>query len=99
MTDCLNKDGKPNTLAVRLENQPQSSRWYPGAGLYRNVRVVVTDEIHVPTWGTHITTPYVSEEYASVKLATTLAGANGKDVRIITDILNPDGKRWQARSI
>lgn len=57
VTDCLNKDGKPNTLAVRLENQPQSSRWYPGAGLYRNVRVVVTDEIHVPTWGTRITTP------------------------------------------
>lgn len=97
VTDCLNKDGKPNTLAVRLENQPQSSRWYPGAGLYRNVRVVVTDEIHVPTWGTHITTPYVSEEYASVKLATTLAGANGKDVRIITDILNPDGKKVASK--
>ena len=97
VTDCLNKDGKPNTLAVRLENQPQSSRWYPGAGLYRNVRVVVTDGIHVPTWGTHITTPYVSEEYASVKLATTLAGANGKDVRIITDILNPDGKKVASK--
>lgn len=97
VTDCLNKDGKPNTLAVRLENQPQSSRWYPGAGLYRNVRVVVTDEIHVPTWGTRITTPYVSEEYASVKLATTLAGANGKDVRIITDILNPDGKKVASK--
>ena len=97
VTDCLNKDGKPNTLAVRLENQPQSSRWYPGAGLYRNVKVVVTDEIHVPTWGTHITTPYVSEEYASVKLATTLAGANGKDVRIITDILNPDGKKVASK--
>lgn len=41
----------------------------------------------------------MSEEYASVKLATTLAGANGKDVRIKTDILDPDGKRWQARSI
>ena len=97
VTDCLNKDGKPNTLAVRLENQPQSSRWYPGAGLYRNVRVVVTDEIHVPTWGTRITTPYVSEEYASVKLATTLAGANGKDVRIKTDILDPDGKKVASK--
>lgn len=97
VTDCLNKDGKPNTLAVRLENQPQSSRWYPGAGLYRNVRVVVTDEIHVPTWGTHITTPYVSEEYASVKLATTLTGANGKDVRIKTDILDPDGKKVASK--
>lgn len=97
VTDCLNKDGKPNTLAVRLENQPQSSRWYPGSGLYRNVRVVVTDEIHVPTWGTRITTPYVSEEYASVKLATTLAGANGKDVRIKTDILDPDGKKVASK--
>lgn len=93
VTQYLNTDGKPNTLAVRLENQPQSSRWYPGAGLYRNVRVVVTDKVHVPTWGTHVTTPYVSEAYASVKLKTTIEGANGKDVLIKTDILDPEGRK------
>ena len=40
ITDLLNADGKNNTLAVRLENRPESSRWYPGAGLYRNVHLI-----------------------------------------------------------
>ena len=92
VTPYLNKDGKDNTLAVRLENLPQSSRWYPGAGLYRNVHLIQTDPVHVPVWGTHLTTPYVSEAYASVRLSTTIAGAEGKDVRILTEIINPEGK-------
>ena len=35
VTELLNENGKNNVLSVRLENKPQSSRWYPGAGLYR----------------------------------------------------------------
>lgn len=92
VTELLNKDGKNNTLAVRLENKPQSSRWYPGAGLYRNVRVVSTDKVHVPVWGTQLTTPHVSDEYASVRLLTTIANDEGKDIRIVTEIISPDGK-------
>lgn len=91
-TPYINKDGKRNTLAVRLENKPQSSRWYPGAGLYRNVHVVATDRVHVPVWGTQLTTPHVSDEYASVRLLTTVAGAGDKDIRVLTDIVSPDGK-------
>lgn len=91
-TPYINKDGKRNTLAVRLENKPQSSRWYPGAGLYRNVHVVATDRVHVPVWGTQLTTPHVSDEYASVRLLTTVAGAGDKDIRVVTDIVSPDGK-------
>ena len=92
VTGLLNKDGKNNTLAVRLENRPQSSRWYPGAGLYRNVRVVSTDKVHVPVWGTQLTTPHVADEYASVRLLTTIANDEGKDIRIVTEIISPDGK-------
>lgn len=91
-TPYINKDGKRNTLAVRLENKPQSSRWYPGAGLYRNVHVVATDRVHVPVWGTQLTTPHVSDEYASVRLLTTVAGAGNKDIRVLTDIVSPEGK-------
>lgn len=90
-TPYINKDGKRNTLAVRLENKPQSSRWYPGAGLYRNVHVVATDRVHVPVWGTQLTTPHVSDEYASVRLLTSVAGAGDKDIRVLTDIVSPDG--------
>lgn len=92
VTDLLNADGKDNVLAVRLENKPQSSRWYPGAGLYRNVHVVVTDEVHIPVWGTYITTPFVSEEYASVKLKTEIENSDNNDVRIVTEILDADNK-------
>jgi len=76
VTGFINADGSDNHLAVRLENRPQSSRWYSGAGLYRNVRIVETESIHIPTWGTQITTPKVSQEYASVCLRTTIENAD-----------------------
>ena len=93
VTPFLNKDGKNNTLAVRLENRPQSSRWYPGAGLYRNVHLIVTEKVHVPVWGTQITTPHVSDEFAAVRLQTKIENAGEKtEIRIETEILSPDGK-------
>lgn len=92
VTPYLNKEGAKNLLAVRLENRPQSSRWYPGAGIYRNVRVVATEAVHVPVWGTQLATPHVSAEYASVCLKTTVEGAGTKDVRILTQILSPEGE-------
>lgn len=92
VTSYLNKEGVKNQLAVRLENRPQSSRWYPGAGIYRNVRVVAMEAVHVPVWGTQLTTPHVSAEYASVCLKTTVEGAGTKDVRILTQILSPEGE-------
>ena len=91
ITDFLTGDGKNNLLAVRLENKPQSSRWYPGAGLYRNVRLIVTNEVHVPVWGTYITTPHVSEEFASVRLKTKIDNAGKNDIQIKTEILSPQG--------
>ncbi len=82
-----------NTLTVDLENKPQSSRWYPGAGLYRNVHLVSTSKIHVPVWGTYLTTPYVSAEEASVKLITEIEGAGkGEAVTVNTVITDPEGK-------
>lgn len=82
-----------NTVEVSLENKEKSSRWYPGAGLYRNVRLVKTSPVHVPTWGTYVTTPYVSAGEASVRLSTEIAGAKkGEKIMVKTDIVDPDGK-------
>lgn len=92
VTSLVNEDGKNNTLAVRLENRPQSSRWYPGAGLYRNVHVVTTEKIHVPVWGTQITTPCVKDEYASVCLRTTILNAEKTELTVGTDIMDADGQ-------
>lgn len=92
VTGLVNEDGKNNVLAVRLENRPQSSRWYPGAGLYRNVHVVTTEKIHVPVWGTQITTPFVKDEYASVCLHTTILNAEKTELTVTTDIVDADGQ-------
>jgi hypothetical protein len=97
VTPYIYKDGKPNTLAVRLENKPQSSRWYPGAGLYRNVRLLTTEPVCVPVWGTQLTTPHVSDKYASVRLRTEVANAGNKHIRIVTEIISPDGKVVAAK--
>ena len=90
------RPGKDNTLAVRLENKHESSRWYPGAGLYRNVYMVITDPVHVPTWGTQIKTPVVREDFAYVDVETKLAGLKtlGNEVLTIkTHILTPLGTK------
>ncbi|WP_303239980.1 glycoside hydrolase family 2 TIM barrel-domain containing protein [Phocaeicola plebeius] len=93
ITELLHKEGKDNVLAVRLENRPQSSRWYPGAGLYRNVHLITAEKIHVPVWGTQVTTPHVANDYASVCLRTSLQNAGKEEITIETEILDPNGKR------
>ena len=90
------KPGERNELAVRLENERESSRWYPGAGLYRNVHLVINEDAHIPTWGTVVTTPVVKENYARVNVKTEFVMPEGKkvsDYRIVTTILAPDGRR------
>lgn len=82
-----------NSMIVELENFERASRWYPGAGLYRSVHVVNTDKVHIPTWGTYVTTPFVSSEKASVKIEIEIAGAEkGDKLGVITEILSPEGK-------
>ncbi len=71
LTDHI-KIGKENIIAVRLDNKPNSSRWYPGGGIYRNVRLIKTDPIHVAHWGTHITTPQVSAQGATLQIKTVV---------------------------
>jgi beta-galactosidase len=66
------KPGGENVLAIRLDNPPNSSRWYPGAGIYRNVWLVKTAPVHVGHWGTYITTPEVSSSSATVDLKVTV---------------------------
>lgn len=82
-----------NEMVVELENYERASRWYPGAGLYRNVHLIVTDRVHIPVWGTYVTTPFVSAEKASVRLEMEIAGARkGERIEVRTSILSPDGK-------
>lgn len=84
-----------NVLAVRLENQTESSRWYPGAGLYRNVHLILTQDAHVPVWGTQVITEEIGENFAKVSQKTSLEFPEGKDFSdysIVTEIKDMDGK-------
>ena len=64
--------GWENQLAIRVDNPPDSSRWYPGAGIYRNVWLTKTSSVHVAQWGTRVTTSNVSADSATVQLAVTI---------------------------
>ncbi len=82
------QDGE-NILAVRLENPPSSSRWYPGAGIYRKVQLIVKDEVSFQQWGTFVTTPFISEEVAKVNIKTNV---NGENIKLLTEIKDAEGK-------
>jgi beta-galactosidase len=94
ITSYLKPDGK-NLLAVRLENRPKSSRWYPGAGIYRKVQIIVKDEVSIEHWGTFITTPFISDEVAKVNIKTKV---NGNYVKLVTTINDADGNEITSGS-
>lgn len=87
--------GQRNHLAVRLENYNESSRWYPGAGIYRNVHLVVTEDAHIPDWGTYIVTTDLANAYAKVQQKTEFSVPQGKsfsDYRIETTLIDTNGQ-------
>jgi beta-galactosidase len=86
----------PNVLAVRVDNSEQpNSRWYSGSGIYRHVRLVVTDPTHVAHWGVFVTTPEVSAGAAKVSLRTSVANESTAETAVIveTTILDQAGKQ------
>ncbi len=86
----------PNVLAVRVDNSAQpNSRWYTGSGIYRHVRVVVTDPTHVAHWGVFVTTPEVSNTSAKVSIRTRVANESKTQsgVTVETTLLDWSGKK------
>lgn len=89
--------GGDNQLAIRVDNPPNSSRWYPGGGIYRNVWLTKTQPVHVAQWGTFVTTEEVSADSAMINLSVSIENDSADDatVEVLTHIfaLNSDGKR------
>ncbi|HUA39075.1 MAG TPA: beta-galactosidase GalB [Candidatus Sulfopaludibacter sp.] len=81
LTSCV-KPGGTNELAIRLDNPPNSSRWYPGAGIYRNVWLVKTLPVHVGHWGTCLTTPGVSSSSATIELKVEVDNDSKQDAQV-----------------
>jgi len=86
--------GKENVIAVELKPEILSSRWYPGAGIYRNVWFESKNPVHVKHWGTHIATKNLKDKEWEVQIETTI---ENKEVykgnfKIQTEILNNNGQ-------
>jgi beta-galactosidase len=88
-----------NLLAIRLENALESSRWYPGAGIYRNVWLVTADRTHVGQYGTYITTPSVSARSATVNLVVEVEnkGEDDQEVELVTKVYVLDPATGSAK--
>lgn len=87
--------GKENVIAVKVDNDAQpNSRWYTGSGIYRNVRLVASEKLHVAQWGTYVTTPEVSAEKASIHLEVTIENKinSEKEFQLVTSILDANNK-------
>jgi beta-galactosidase len=100
MTGKLNFGAdKTNVLAVRADNSAQpASRWSSGAGIYRHVRLIAADPVHIGRWGTFITAPEVKAEEAAVRVQTTVLNqsADPRDASLRIKIIAPDGKTVQT---
>jgi beta-galactosidase len=82
------RPGGDNQLAIRLDNPANSSRWYPGAGIYRNVWLVKVNRVHVAQWGTFIRTRNVSSSSATIDLSVQVENKSTTDqsIKIVTEI-------------
>ena len=69
------------------------SRWYPGAGLYRNVHIITKNKTHIPIWGVHITTPEIQSKFAKVDINTEFVSENIENIEVETEIFNPKGEK------
>jgi beta-galactosidase len=105
LTGVVHTDGTPNVVAVKVQNQLPSSRWYSGSGIYRNVRLVVTGPVHVKRFGTVVTTPdvasTVAQGFVDVHVSTDVVNdtAESSPVQVTNKVVDQSGRVvGQARS-
>ncbi|KAK4182121.1 glycoside hydrolase family 2 protein [Podospora australis] len=82
------KPGQDSLLAIRLDNPVQSSRWYPGGGIYRNVWITKVEKVHVGQWGVVVAARNVSSQESTVELSVKVdnTGTTAEEVEVITDL-------------
>lgn len=99
LSNHLNYGGE-NLISVQLTPEDLSSRWYPGAGIYRNTWLEINNPVHVAKWGTFITTPEITREAASVKILTEIENTSfsNKNITIETTLFSKDGKELTSVS-
>ncbi len=83
-----------NVIAVRADTSAQpASRWYSGAGIYRHVRLVLTDALHLERHATFVTTPAIGHDRATIRVATRVLNdsAAPRRVTLVATVYGPPG--------
>jgi beta-galactosidase len=84
-----------NLIAVRVDHSRfADSRFYTGSGIYRNVRLVITDKLRIAHWGVSVTAPKITSDSAVVRIETTVANgsADKREFSLQSDIVAPGGE-------
>lgn len=93
ITDDLNTKGGKNMIKVDVDRKRYvDSRWYTGSGIYRNVKLIRKNNLHIPVWGVFITTPKITSEEAIVDIKSTIKNNNSKDEKFDVAIKIYDDK-------
>ncbi len=101
LTPYLNFDTNDNVIAVRVDHTTfADSRWYTGSGIYRHVRLRISEKLHIAHWGTYITTPEVSVDSALVSIETTIKNDDSQTgmFSLVLEVISPEGKTLNSVS-
>lgn len=99
LSKFLNFGGK-NVLVVKVDNSKQpNSRWYSGSGIYRKVSLIKVNKVHVPQYGTFVTTPVVSHDKAAVSVETTVLNVSPKKVSVRLNTILKDAAGRKVASV
>ena len=91
--------GKKNLIDVHLNNVEESSRWYPGGGLYRPVTVELYGNENFSTWDTYVRTLKASKEEAELEVNALLQGKLGKSGKTVIALTDANGKKVAEQTI
>lgn len=101
LTPHLDRDGGENVLVVKVDHTRYAdSRWYTGAGIYRNVKLIRTGRLHVPVWGTFVSTPEISKDLATVNVEVSVKNgfSEKKAFSVETVLFSEEGKELASQS-